>query len=115
MVPALVNQPLYLRDEFEPHNSGDEDEGATVGRGKRKRYQNVRMLPIDELVEARTHSLVEMQDLRRKVMSIRRKNKTETMSIDQELELIKNTTNPTPDKEEKSLPMGRGKSKTKRV
>ena len=115
MVPALVNQPLYLRDEFEPHNSGDEDEGGTVGRGKRKRYQNVRMLPIDELVEARTHSLVEMQDLRRKVMSIRRKNKTETMSIDQELELIKNTTNPTPDKEEKNLPMGRGKSKTKRV
>ena len=85
-VPALVNQPLFLKDEFEPDEVGSD----CLGKGKRKRFQNVRMLPIEELVEARAQDRRDILDLRRKVMSIRRKKKTD-MSIDDELKLIKNT------------------------
>ena len=83
VVPALTNQPVYVEDEFEPLDSEDD-----MGKGKRKRYQNVRMLPIHERVSGALPSSPDIKDLRRKVMSIRRRKKPE-ISIDQEIELIK--------------------------
>ena len=81
---------MFLKDEL---HSEDEGSDAMMGKGKRKRFQNVRMLPIEELVEARrVECSKEMQDLRRKVLSIRRKGtKTDPggISIEQELELIR--------------------------
>ena len=92
-------QNTFVQDEFEPQKDLKD-----MGKGKRRRFQNVRMMPIDEIIDKRTSSPNRAPSPKRtqhaatlpspkpfatlNVRSVKRRKHEEELSIAKELELI---------------------------